>query len=636
MTKASSALVLLARDLVSCLDSEVVAELSLICNHSEGLPLSAIPEVVRLNLEKSFPGTLHVDPIRSHISVPNEIIRKTLQTVLAQAGKKELAVLHPVVQIREALASSNKDQAPSLFMQHGGMFFAHIHGLEAAKHVVNAFPEDVRLSNEHLLMADAINAMKSGNFSHANHLIEEHFGSVGKNINELLSSNWQYTKSFACFRFIKSVFDDEIIDDVVLKYLFNLLGSLPTDASLQRGMLYNVALDVFVRRRQWATAEDTASRAKHHFLEINAQFPVFYIDLYRAMIALSLGNVTKAQTCLNDAEGALTRFKNAASNDYYLLRVMRLICGYEIGNPQPLIKFVLSEMEENAFGEIWPAIAEPIIALGSIALATNMTLEAARAYLERWRLQNWRSDRFLCLISLCEITVLQFHRRWQSADDLLTRVCGRITNKFVFESPNALARLELPEEIEVAIKWTRIGLENMPRDDRLFNALSALIDNPGLNMRQRLQVLLWKVMSANAQGDSQLLKPLILDFLEAISKSQLESVLNEQQQLLMQLMTNRQARRFLMSSPKVGGFLHAHKKFLEPASDTLAKVGLTQQEGRVLFLLAEHVPNKLIARRLGLSESTIKFHLKNLYRKLNCSKRKEAVDTAFSSGILTK
>jgi DNA-binding NarL/FixJ family response regulator len=56
--------------------------------------------------------------------------------------------------------------------------------------------------------------------------------------------------------------------------------------------------------------------------------------------------------------------------------------------------------------------------------------------------------------------------------------------------------------------------------------------------------------------------------------------------------------------------------------------GLTARQQEVLALLARGLPNKLIARELGLSESTVKVHLLAIYRVLSVRNRTEAVIAA--------
>ncbi|PKR53208.1 response regulator [Thalassospira marina] len=55
---------------------------------------------------------------------------------------------------------------------------------------------------------------------------------------------------------------------------------------------------------------------------------------------------------------------------------------------------------------------------------------------------------------------------------------------------------------------------------------------------------------------------------------------------------------------------------------------LTPREREVLALLSEGRPNKDIARHLDLREITVKYHLKNVYRKLHVSNRAQAVKIA--------
>jgi DNA-binding NarL/FixJ family response regulator len=62
--------------------------------------------------------------------------------------------------------------------------------------------------------------------------------------------------------------------------------------------------------------------------------------------------------------------------------------------------------------------------------------------------------------------------------------------------------------------------------------------------------------------------------------------------------------------------------------------GLTDRELSVLRALGKGQSNKEIARSLWLAEQTVKFHLTNIYRKLEVSSRTEAVHWAYGHGLL--
>ena len=51
---------------------------------------------------------------------------------------------------------------------------------------------------------------------------------------------------------------------------------------------------------------------------------------------------------------------------------------------------------------------------------------------------------------------------------------------------------------------------------------------------------------------------------------------------------------------------------------------LSEREIEVLSLVAEGMGNAEVALRLHISENTVKFHLRNIYRRLDVSNRTEA------------
>jgi DNA-binding NarL/FixJ family response regulator len=62
---------------------------------------------------------------------------------------------------------------------------------------------------------------------------------------------------------------------------------------------------------------------------------------------------------------------------------------------------------------------------------------------------------------------------------------------------------------------------------------------------------------------------------------------------------------------------------------------LTPREVQVVELLAEGLPNKMIAARLGISDQTVKFHLASISGKLGAANRTDAVRRAVRRGLIT-
>jgi len=70
------------------------------------------------------------------------------------------------------------------------------------------------------------------------------------------------------------------------------------------------------------------------------------------------------------------------------------------------------------------------------------------------------------------------------------------------------------------------------------------------------------------------------------------------------------------------------------ATERDASIVLTARELEVLALLAEGASNKLIARRLGISAHTAKYHVASLLDKLDAVSRTDAVAHAARIGVL--
>jgi len=62
---------------------------------------------------------------------------------------------------------------------------------------------------------------------------------------------------------------------------------------------------------------------------------------------------------------------------------------------------------------------------------------------------------------------------------------------------------------------------------------------------------------------------------------------------------------------------------------------LTTREREVLELVSQGLSNKLIARRLQISEHTVKFHVSSISAKLGASSRTDAVSRGVRRGLIT-
>jgi DNA-binding NarL/FixJ family response regulator len=64
--------------------------------------------------------------------------------------------------------------------------------------------------------------------------------------------------------------------------------------------------------------------------------------------------------------------------------------------------------------------------------------------------------------------------------------------------------------------------------------------------------------------------------------------------------------------------------FQEPVTTSAEMEGLSPREREILELLAAGFPNKQIAARVGLTDGTVRWHLRHVYHKLHVRSRTEA------------
>jgi DNA-binding CsgD family transcriptional regulator len=81
--------------------------------------------------------------------------------------------------------------------------------------------------------------------------------------------------------------------------------------------------------------------------------------------------------------------------------------------------------------------------------------------------------------------------------------------------------------------------------------------------------------------------------------------------------------------------LHLHQAYLDAERRRHPVPRLTPRQEDLVHLLAAGHTNTQIARRLGISEGTVRTHLENIYEKLHVSSRTAAVTRAFFPHLAT-
>ena len=524
------------------------------------------------------------------------------------------------------------DEALRLFKVGGGEFFMHFHGLERCLDTLQGFPEAMQERENVLVFAYTMHALKSGNVARARHLISRRFGADAHDVTRVLRDTERFPLEFRLFRFLMAMYEDIAITDAMRDMVFDALGEVPLDDHLQRGSFYNAMLEVVVRRREYDAADEIARRARHHYGQADAHLLGFYIDLYQAILCLMRGAMSVAETHVRDADESLAKVPFDTPSDARILGLVKAVIRYEQGDVRTLVRFLNEEFDRFAYGEIWPTVAELAINYGGLALSRHVAPAAARVFLDKWRVQEWRSNRFRLVITLREVAVLQNGNRWQEASDLLTALQSRVNRTWVEGAVENLVRLVDPQEIALVLAWLRHLIWEVPSRPLLREQVTEFLRNGHLTDRQAVTLRLWAAHLAKLHRDMTTARSELVKALEACARLGTIMPLAEETQFLDRLLEDKRIREFALASNDVRQIMRRVRALDTPASDGPRRAGLTRQEMKVLLLVVEGGSNKFVARQLGLSEVTVKFHLSNIFRKIGCRRRAEAIATAKALG----
>ena len=527
------------------------------------------------------------------------------------------------------------DNAFQQFNKAGGLFFIYFHGPAAFDHVLSGFPPNYAHQSEIIVLSLALQALKRGDISRARRLLIDRFGDLAHDFEAVFNSRSLFSREFKEFRFLMLIYEDYQFSEEMLRTLFVLNAEFPSDAHLFRGSFYNSVLEFYIRRRQFAEAEEVAQRAMFHYESAGAPMLCFYISLHQAMIGLMKGDTITARKHAALSAKSLSEVPFDTPNDKRLQILLEACIEYEGGRAEPLARFLNTQIDDFSHGEIWPSLMEFTLLYGSQAMATHFSLIAARGFLDRWRVYQISNQAFQAMVSIREAIVLQNANRWSEAAMRLKEIGLSIDRDWVLANPDGLSGLTDRDDIGLALAWLRQIVHERSDLPQLELALSAAIGNLNVTDRQRLCLSVWLASVYKRNQDLTKARAVLLRLFEDAARLGSIAPLAEEKFFLAELLDNKRISDFLAASPSSRQVIRKLRDSGYLAAVSGIRSDLSRRENKILVMISEGAANKSIAGMLGVSEATVKFHLGNVYRKLGCRTRQEAISTARAAGIVS-
>lgn len=526
------------------------------------------------------------------------------------------------------------DNAFQQFNKAGGLFFIYFHGPAAFDQVLAGFPQSYAHQSELLVLSLALQSCKRGDISRARRLLTDRFGDLSNDLEVVFGPRSVFSREFREFRFLMLIYEDYRFTEETLASLFRLAAEFPSDAHLFRGSLYNCVLEFYIRQRRFAEAEEASQRAMYHYEAAGAPMLCFYISLHRSMMGLITGDTMQGRKHAARAAEYLDKVPFDTPNDRRLQMLLDACVEYEGGRAEPLARFLNTELDDFSHGEIWPSLMEFTLLYGSQAMATHFSLLAARAFLDRWRVYQVSNLQFQTVVDIREAVVLQNANRWSEAAARLNDIPLPVGRPWMLADPERLEHVIDRDEISLSLVWLRQMLHEQPELPVLALLFDHAIANLNITDRQRIALGIWRAFVHKRNQDLTKARALLLRIFEDAARLGSIAPLAEQKVFLGELIDNKRIGDFLSASAPARQVIRKLRDsgHLAPVSGIRSE--LSRRENKILVMISEGAANKSIAIMLGVSEATVKFHLGNVYRKLGCRTRQEAIGTARAAGIV--
>jgi len=532
----------------------------------------------------------------------------------------------PAQAIIDMLAVGRGDDALAIFRRAGGACFGYRHGYQALQRVLDAFGPEVEFAHDALFFAHEYLLIKSGRTREALLRLDARHPGVSV---DFLRSHAAYPP-FAILLCIDISLDlDQTPPTEVIASWGRLQSQMPPDDELARGLLFNTMAIGFLQADALVEAGQLALEALATYQRANSPYLAHFMQLHLCDIALRQGQRDEAVARLAQAEQDLAASALTFNSEPAIVASFRSWIAYEEGRfadcppaAEPLLQALVS-------GDSWIDLIAGTAGHFVLAAYWTQGLRAALGRLDHLSLalgrrHGWTRHRRLELV---RIRLLQVARRHAEA--------GVRLEEYDLQHWPQTSALLVAEEGLIRLRQHVLAEHVGGEAPRLAAALAA---NPLLGARKHITLALLQASLALRAGDPARSRRHLRLALREAEAHGLVGVLMEDGEVLERLLPmviDERApgnSRLIAFAQRILRLLRA----LPTAPMHSRRVAaVSRQEHRVLSYLVDGYTNKAIARALGLSESTVKFHLRSLFRKLAVDSRGALAEAALRRGIVT-
>lgn len=370
---------------------------------------------------------------------------------------------------------------------------------------------------------------------------------------------------------------------------------------------------VHSQQANFSAATADIARARLHASEAATTYNLIYLDAHSTCVALACGKLEDARNYLSKAR---LRWRKDYSNDQAAETVVAALgaqLAFERGNI-PLARRLIGQaghrvVDSEAWLDIYFAAFEPMFRL----LAREKGLQTALNALDRSIGQVRQAGVERIAAGLRNLASCMI------GEDILKGAVGVSVSMVV---AGRKPPLESWQERELRLLATAYRGLVTHRPERALHALDSAItfaEKTGL-LRTQLRALLLRQVAKNDLGDRISAGKDFRTALEIGARTGMR-------QAFVEFGASTVKARLGAGIPEhVAAFAKSLERLLPAPPSDRSQAAFTRREEQILKLLTANDSDKGIAKKLRVTEHAVRFHLKNIYRKLAVHDRKAAAD----------
>jgi DNA-binding CsgD family transcriptional regulator/tetratricopeptide (TPR) repeat protein len=517
-------------------------------------------------------------------------------------------------------------QAVDVYNAAGGMFFGYRHGYQALETVLQSFGPDWERRTESLFFARLYMMIKSGQPREALLRLEAQYPGLPVDLRRLRLSHRPYA---VLMRLDMTLDVDEAPPLEVISSWGRLDAFLEPGDDMARGILYNTMAIGFLQAGALLQAQELAEEALAVYERAGSPYLAHFMQLHLCDLSLRHGRLRDAADQLRRAEESLRASGLAFNSEPAIIECFRARIAYEEGRFGDCPEAIEPILQALLRGDSWPDL---ISAMAGHVVFTAFWQQGLRKALDRLdhcalTLSRRHGPTQTRSIELIRIRLYQVARRHEEA--------GARLEEYDLQMP---ARRISHLDAEEGLVRLRQQIVQGPSVDAALKFAAGLANLPALEARHKIALAILQAYLRHRRAEPGPARRHLSVALRTAEAENLLGVLVEEGEFLERLLPVFVAQPG-PGNERIAGFAQRVARLLRtlPSAPMYSKAlaGVTRQEHRVLSYVADGYTNKQIARALTLSESVIKFHLRNLFRKMKVSSRTALCETVARRGIRT-